>query len=169
VLPQSTSDALNDQLQLEFESAYLYLGMAAHFEAASLSGFAHWMRLQHDEELVHALKFFDFINQRGGRVVLKNIAAPPSDFAAPLDAFEKSLEHERRVTECIHNLYEQAVETRDYPTQTFLQWFIDEQVEEESTLEALVDQLRLAGGNSTALLFLDRELATRQAAAAPQP
>jgi ferritin len=164
MLPQATNDALNDQLQLEFASAYLYLGMAAHFAAASLPGFAHWMRLQHDEEQVHALKFFDYITQRGGRVSLKPIEAPAADFGSPLEVFEKSLEHERLVTERIHQLYGRAQEARDYPTQTFLQWFVTEQVEEESTVQEIVDRLRLAGGNSTALLFLDRELASRAAA-----
>ena len=167
MLPQATNEALNDQLQLQFAYAYLYLGMAAHFEAVSLTGFAHWMRLQHDEEQLHAHKFFDFINQRGGRVVLKPIEAPPVEYASPLDAFEKALEHERRVTERIHALFGRAVEARDYPTQTFLQWFVNEQVEEESTVQEIVDRLRLAGGTSTALLFLDRELASRTVAAAP--
>ena len=161
MLRQETNEALNDQLQLEFASAYLYLGMAAHFAGASLPGFAHWMRLQHDEELAHALKFFDFITQRGGRVVLQPIEAPPPDYGSPLEVFERALEHERQVTERIHKLLAGAVEARDYPTQTFLQWFVTEQVEEESTAQATVDRLRLAGGNSTALLFLDRELASR--------
>jgi ferritin len=169
MLPQATNDALNDQLQLEFASAYLYLGMAAHFAAGSLPGFAHWMRLQHDEEQLHALKFFDFITQRGGRVALKPIEAPPAEYGSPLEVFERSLEHERLVTERIHALYARAVDARDYPTQTFLQWFVSEQVEEESTVQEIVDRLRLAGGNSTALLFLDRELASRSPASAPAP
>ncbi len=165
MLPQATNEALNDQLQLEFASAYQYLGMAAHFAAASLPGFSHWMRMQHDEEQAHALKFFEFITQRGGRVALQGIEAPPAEYGSPLEVFERSLEHERLVTERIHALYGRAVEARDYPTQTFLQWFVNEQVEEESTVQEIVDRLRLAGGNSTALLFLDRELASRSAAA----
>ncbi|HEU5314531.1 MAG TPA: ferritin [Chloroflexota bacterium] len=167
MLPRETNEALNDQLQLEFASAYLYLGMAAHFAAASLPGFAHWMRLQHEEEELHALKFFDYITQRGGRVALRAIEAPPSEpgeYGSPLEVFERSLEHERLVTERIHGLYARAQEARDYPTLTFLQWFVTEQVEEESTVQEIVDRLRLAGGNSTALLFLDRELAGRAAA-----
>ena len=167
MLPQETNAALNDQLQLELASAYLYLGMAAHFAAASLPGFAHWMRLQYDEEQLHALKFFDFITRRGGRVALQPIEAPPAEYGAPLEVFERALEHERVVTGRIHALYARSVDARDYPTQTFLQWFVTEQVEEESTVQEIVDRLRLAGGNSTALLFLDRELASRALAAEP--
>ena len=169
MLPQATNDALNDQLQLEFASAYLYLGMAAQFAAASLPGFAHWMRLQHDEEQMHALKFFDFITQRHGRVALQPIQAPPGEYGSPLQMFERALEHERQVTQRIHALYAQAVEARDYATQTFLQWFVNEQVEEESTVQEIVDRLRLAGDSSTALLFMDRELAGRTATPAPAP
>jgi len=166
MLRPEMNEALSDQLQLEFASAYLYLGMAAHFSGASLSGFAHWMRLQYEEEQTHALKFFDFITQRGGRVALKPVQAPPAEYASPLEVFEQALEHERLVTEQIHALYARAVDARDYPTQTFLQWFVTEQVEEESTVQEIVDRLRLAGGNSTALLFLDRELSSRPMAPA---
>ena len=169
MLRQETNDSLNDQLQLEFASAYLYLGMAAHFAAASLPGFAHWMRLQYEEEELHALKFFDYITQRGGRVALQSIQAPEAEYGSPLEVFERSLEHERLVTERIHALYARAQDARDYPTQTFLQWFVTEQVEEESTVQEIVDRLRLAGGNSTALLFLDRELASRSAAPSGAP
>ena len=172
MLKQETNEALNDQLQLEFASAYLYLGMAAHFAEASLRGFAHWMRLQYEEEEQHALKFFDYITQRGGRVALQSIEAPSvsgPEYGSPLEVFERALAHERHVTERIHALYARAQEARDYPTLTFLQWFVTEQVEEESTVQEIVDRLRLAGGNSTALLFLDRELASRTvASAAPE-
>ena len=166
MLKPETNEALNDQLQLEFASAYLYLGMASHFAGASLRGFAHWMRLQYEEEEQHALKFFDYITQRGGRVALQGIEAPAAEYGSPLEVFERALEHERHVTEAIHALYARAQESRDYPTLTFLQWFVTEQVEEESTVQEIVDRLRLAGGNSTALLFLDRELASRSGTAA---
>lgn len=164
MLKQEINEALNDQLQLEFASAYLYLGMAAHFAGISLPGFAHWMRLQYEEEQAHALKFYDQITLRGGRVALKPVQAPPAEYASPLEVFEQALEHERLVTEQIHALYARASSAGDYPTQAFLQWFVTEQVEEESTVQEIVDRLRLAGGNSTALLFLDRELAARSAA-----
>ena len=167
MLSQTTTDALNTQLKHELASSYLYLAMAAHFQESSLAGFAHWMRLQSQEEYVHAMKFFDFIHQRGGHVDLGSIPAPAAEFTSPLDVFEKALAHERGVTERIHQLFEAAQRDRDYPTQAFLQWFITEQVEEESTAQEIVDQLRLAGGNSTALLFLDRQLADRAAAPAP--
>lgn len=166
MLRQETNEALNEQLRLELASAYLYLGMAAHFAGGSLPGFAHWMRVQHGEEQLHAMKFFDFIVQRNGRVALQAIEAPPSEYGTPLEVFEQTLEHERQVTERIHALYARAQELRDYPTQTFLQWFVAEQVEEESTVREIVDRLRLAGGDSTALLFLDRELASRTATTA---
>src|SRR5919199_3778156 len=113
MLREETNEALNDQLQLEFASAYLYLGMAAHFAAASLPGFAHWMRLQHDEEQLHALKFFDFITQRNGRVALQPIEAPPAEYGSPLEVFERALAHERQGTERIHALYARALEARD--------------------------------------------------------
>ncbi len=164
MLPQAINEALNDQLQYELASAYIYLAMAAYFEAATLPGFAHWMRVQSQEEQQHALKFFAFIHQRGGRVTLQGIEQPPSDFTSPLDAFEKALEHERSVTARIHTLFELAQRERDYPTQTFLQWFIAEQAEEEDTARGIVDQLRLADNSGAALLFLDRQLASRQLA-----
>ena len=165
MLPQATNDALNDQLQYELASAYLYLALAGYFQSATLPGFAHWMRVQSQEEQQHALKFFDFIHQRGGRVTLQAIDEPPSEYSSPLDAFEKALDHERSVTTRIHGLFELAQRERDYPTQTFLQWFIAEQAEEEDTARGIVDQLRLAGSSGAALLFIDRQLAARQLSA----
>jgi ferritin len=161
-------EAFNEQLQNELESSYLYLAMAAHFNGTALPGFARWMRLQSQEEYAHAMKFFDFIHQRDGRVQLRAIEQPAAVFASPLDVFERALEHERSVTERIHHLFGLAQQERDYASQTFLQWFVDEQVEEEDTARGIVDHLRLAGGNATALLFLDRELASR-AALPPDP
>ena len=155
MLKPETNEALNDQLQLEFASAYLYLGMASHFAGASLRGFAHWMRLQYEEEEQHALKFFDYITQRGGRVALQGIEAPAAEYGSPLEVFERALEHERHVTEAIHALYARAQELRDYPTLTFLQWFVTEQVDDLLDGALLLD-----------LLFLDRELASRSGTAA---
>jgi len=159
-------DAINEQLKQEFYSAYLYLSMSAYCESINLPGFAHWMRLQHQEELAHAMKFFDFVNDREGSVELQAIDQPPSEFQSPLDIFQQALEHERKISGLIHRLYELAVKEKDYPTQTLLQWFIAEQVEEEKNASQIVEQLKMTGGNSTALLLLDRELAARAAAPA---
>jgi ferritin len=135
--------------------------MAAHFEALNLDGFTNWMKLQAQEELQHAMRFFDHVNRRGGRVVLKAIGEPPMDFGAPVEVFEKALAHEQHITGCIHRLYEIAREEKDYPALTELQWFIDEQVEEEENTGRVVDLLKMAGDSQSALLMLDRELGQR--------
>jgi ferritin len=162
MLNKIVQDAINDQIKHEFFSAYLYLSMAAYCEAANLPGAAHWMRMQSQEEWGHALKFFDFVNDRGGRVVLQPIAQPPVEFQSLLDVFQQALEHERTVSALINKLYEVALKEGDYPTQTFLPWFITEQVEEEKNADQIVEQLRLAGGQGAALLMLDNQLAVRQ-------
>ena len=151
----------NDQINEELFSAYIYLAMAAHFEAMNLEGFASWMRHQADEEVQHAMRFFTHINRRGGRVVLKAIGEPPLDFGSPLETFEKALAHEQHITGTINALYEVAKEEKDYPAQMELQWFIDEQVEEEENTGRVVELLKMAGDNKGALLILDRELGTR--------
>ena len=161
MLDPTLEQALNDQLNREQYSSYLYLSMAAHFEAVGFPGFAGWMRAQADEEHLHGMKFFDFIIDRGGRVHLQAIAEPPADFGTPLAAFEASLAHERFITESIGALYESA----DRSTQAFLDWFLTEQVEEEKTVSAIVDSLRLAADSGPALLLLDRELGARQGGA----
>jgi ferritin len=153
--------AFNEQINEELFSSYIYLAMAAHFEAANLEGFASWMKLQAQEEVEHAMRLFTHINRRGGRVVLKAIGEPPEDFGTPLEAFQKALAHEQHITERIHQLYALAQEDKDYPAQTELQWFVDEQVEEEENTGRVVDLLKLAGDNKGALLMLDRELARR--------
>jgi ferritin len=157
--------AFNDQINEELFSSYVYLAMAAHLEAMNLEGFAKWMRLQAQEELVHAMRLFDHINRRGGRVNLKEIGAPPTDFGTPLEVFEKALAHEQHITACINDLYKIALEENDYPAQMELQWFIDEQVEEEENAGRAVEQLKKAGDHRGALLMLDRELGQRTAEA----
>ena len=149
--------ALNDQLNREFASEYLYLAIAAHFEHANFPGFAAWMRAQAAEEHQHAMRFFDFIDDRGGRIRLQAIAEPPLEFGGPLAAFEEALEHERFISRSIEELYERA----DRPTQAFLDWFLTEQVEEEKTVGQIVESLRLAADSGPALLLLDRELGGR--------
>ena len=163
MLSKVMQDGINEQIKNELYSAYLYLSMSAHFEAANLPGFAHWMRLQSQEEVEHAMKFFDFVNERSGRVVLQAIDQPPVEFGSSLDIFEQALEHERKVTAMINRLYKLALEGSDYPTQVMLQWFIEEQVEEEASAGQIVETLKMIGEKTQALLMLDRELGRRGA------
>jgi ferritin len=164
MLSKTLQSAINDQIKHEFYSAYLYLAMSAYCETINLPGFAGWMRAQHQEELAHAMKFFDFVNDREGSVELQAIEQPPSEFQSPLDIFQRALEHERKISSLIHQLYELAVKEKDYPTQTMLQWFITEQVEEEKSASQVVEQLKIIGNDGGALLLLDRELGGRGAA-----
>ena len=157
MLDPTLEQSLNDQLNREQYSSYLYLAIAAHFDAAGFPGFAGWMRIQADEEHLHAMRFFDFIGDRGGRVHLQAIAEPPVAFGTPLEAFEAALAHERYITESIESLYAGS----DRTTQAFLDWFLSEQVEEEKTVSDIVDALRLAADSGPALLLLDRELGAR--------
>jgi ferritin len=157
-------DAINQQIKHEFYSSYLYLAMSAYFESNSLPGFARWMRMQSEEEHGHAMRLFDFITDRDGSVELQALDQPPSEFAAPLDVFQQALEHERKISSLIHQLYALAVKERDYPAQVHLQWFIDEQVEEEKNASQIVEQLKLAGNDGAALLMLDNALGARKEA-----
>ena len=163
MIDDSLEAALNEQMNLEFASAHIYLAMAAHLDHLNLAGGASWMRLQAQEETGHAMRFFDHIQDRGGRVRIGAVDAPPQDFGSPLATFERALEHERKVTASINALAEQA----DRASQVFLDWFIAEQVEEERTVEQIVGSLRLAGESGAALLMLDRELGARTNGAAP--
>ncbi len=162
MLSKKLQDAINDQIKHELYAAYLYLSMSAHFEAVNQPGFARWMRLQSQEEASHAMKLFDFIHDRGGRVVLQAIAQPPGEFKSPLEVFQQALEHEQKVTGMIHRLYELAGKENDYATQVMLQWFITEQVEEEKTAGDVVEQLRSIGEQPAALFMLDRQLGARE-------
>jgi ferritin len=161
MLSKAMQDAINEQIKNELYSAYLYLSMAAYSEANNLSGFAHWMRAQSQEEVEHAMKFFEFVNERGGRVVLHAIDQPPVDFESPVKIFEETLNHERKVTAMINSLYELALEEKDYAAQVMLHWFIDEQVEEEANASYILDTLKAIGVKGQALVMLDRELARR--------
>ena len=163
MLSQGVQDAINLQIKHEFESAYIYLSMSAHFEASNLPGMAAWMRAQAQEEVTHGMKLFDFINDRGGRVMLQGIDAPATDFKSPLDAFEHALAHEQKVTALINALYETAAKANDFAAQVALQWFITEQVEEEKSADLIVEQLKMIGNDRPALLMLDRELGSRKA------
>ncbi|MGC9348319.1 MAG: ferritin [Anaerolineae bacterium] len=161
MLGQKMQDAMNEQIKNELYSAYLYLSMAAYFETENLTGFAHWMREQAEEEQEHALKFFDFINERGGRVTLHAIDQPPADFGSPLNVFEETLSHEQKVTSLIHDLYALALEENDYASQVFLQWYVAEQVEEEANVTEILERLKMLGDRGQGLLMLDRALGER--------
>jgi ferritin len=162
MLNQEIQTAINEQINKELYSAYLYLSMAAYFDANNLPGFAHWMRAQYREETEHALKFYHYVNERGGRVTLKAIEEPQADFGSPLKAFEKTLEHEQFVTSLINKLYELALGEKDYATQSLLKWYIDEQVEEEANASYIVETLRFVGEKGNGLILLDRQLAQRE-------
>ena len=162
MLSKTMQDAINEQIRDELYSAYLYLSMAAYFETLSLPGFATWMRAQSQEEVAHAMKFFDFVNERGGRVELHAINQPPVEFESPLAVFEATYEHEQTVTGLIHNLYALALEEKDYAAQVMLHWFIEEQVEEEDSVSQILDTLERIGYKDQALVMLDRELGQRQ-------
>ena len=162
MMGERLQEAINEQINKELYSAYLYLSMSAYCEAESLPGFAGWMRAQAQEEQEHAMRFFDYVNTRGGRVVLKAIEVPPPVWKSPLEMFEQVLDHERKVTGLINLLYQLALSENDYATQIELQWFITEQVEEEQSASAVVEQLKRIGDQPMGLLMLDRELGQRQ-------
>lgn len=154
--------AFNDQVTLEMESAHQYLALSAWLESEGLPGMAHWMRLQSGEENEHAMKFYQFLLDRGAKVVLGPLPKPVSDFDSVIDVFRASLAAEERVTAAIHNLYSMATDARDFASYPLLDWFVDEQVEEEATVQQIIDDLERTEGNGHALLMLDRELGARQ-------
>lgn len=161
MLNQRIQDAINEQINAELYSAYLYLSMAQHFEAEGLSGFANWFKVQFQEEQDHATIFMNYVNQRGGRVLLKAIDAVPTTWASPTEAFNATLEHEQKVTALINAIYTIAMEEQDYATRDRLNWFVTEQVEEENNCRELIDKLRLIGDNGMGLYMLNTELAAR--------
>ncbi len=154
-------DAINAQINAEYWSAYLYLSMAMHFEAEGQSGVANWFRIQFKEEQAHAEIFINYLNSRGGRVMLQAIDAVPTEWASALDAFEATLAHEEKVTALINGIYAIADAEHDYATKGRLDWFVAEQVEEEETARGMIDRLKLIGDNGLALYTLNKELATR--------
>jgi ferritin len=163
MINKTVQDAINEQIKNELYSAYLYLSMAAYFESLNLSGFTKWMKVQASEEQGHAMKFFEYVFERGGRVQLKAIDQPPFEWKTPLEVFEQTLEHEQKVTGMIHSLYALALKENDYASQVMLQWFITEQVEEEKNAAAIVEQLKLINARETAILMLDHDLGKRSA------
>jgi ferritin len=155
-------DAINKQIQVEFVAAYLYLAMSAYCKAKNFPGFAHWLEVQYEEETGHAMKLFRHLLERGGKVTLQAIEAPPADFGSPIDIFAEALAHEQHVTALINCLYETALEEKDYASQIFLQWFVSEQVEEEANVSAILEKLKMLPDKSGALLYIDKELGKRE-------
>ena len=160
-MPDELASAVNDQITMEMESSVAYLQMSAHFEAENLTGMASWMRMQAEEEKDHAHRFMDFVLDRGNSVRLGAIEAPESSFESVEHVFKTALEQEQTVTKAIHDIYRLASDKGDLASFPFLQEFIEEQNEEEATVETILERVRLAGGESSAILLLDRELGSR--------
>jgi ferritin len=161
-LGKKLEQAINDQIQAEIYSAYLYLAMSAYCEDISMPGYAHWLRVQSEEEIEHAMKFFHYVNERGGRVILQPIQQPEAEFDSPLDVAKQIYEHEQKVTSLINDLYALATEEKDYAAQVFLQWSIDEQVEEEDSATRLVEMFEMIQDSPNGLFMLDQKLGARQ-------
>ena len=161
MISKEMQDALNEQVNVEFYSAYLYLSMSAYCNKIGLPGFSNWMRHQYEEETMHVTKMYDYILDQGGEVQLKTIETPPQEYGTPLEVFEQTLEHEQHVTGCIHKLMDLAVKGRDYASQTFLQRYVTEQVEEESNVNDIIAPLRMVGEDKGGLMMIDQQLALR--------
>ena len=161
MLSKKMESALNDQTGAEISSAYLYLAMSAYFQSINLPGFANWMRVQAREEMVHAMKFYDYIYGRGGRVFLKGIEAPQKEWESPLDVFGSTLAHEQKVTSLINGLVDIAIEERDHATNIFLQWFVSEQVEEEENVNEVLQKIKRMGDAPGGMFMLDNEMGQR--------
>ncbi|HNU78094.1 MAG: ferritin [Prolixibacteraceae bacterium] len=161
MLKEKVLKAINQQINNEYYSAFLYLSMSAWFQGKGLPGFANWMYIQYQEELTHGNKFFKYVHDRGSQVVLKSIAQMDTDFENVISVFEKTLEHEQFVTASINKLMDTAISESDHATQSFLKWFIDEQVEEEASVNEILDTLRLINGQGNGIVMLDRELRQR--------
>ncbi len=159
---QELEEALNEQINEEIGSYYIYLSMQAYFVSESLDGFATWMEMQSREEVEHAMRIFRFLNDRGGRVKLQPIEAPKSDWDSPLEAFKDAYEHEQHISKKINELVDLAEEKDDKATLRMLDWFVEEQVEEEASTEAIVDKLEMVDGSASGLLALDKAMESRQ-------
>jgi ferritin len=161
MINKTLQNAINSQIQAEMFSSYLYLAMSNYCESKNFKGTAQWFLTQSKEEWEHAMKFYKFLLDRGGSVTLKTIEAPQQDFKSILDAFETTLEHEKKVTSLINKLYELSLKEKDYPTQILLQWFITEQVEEEANAVSIIEKLKAIGEKGGSIFWLDKELGKR--------
>lgn len=161
MISETLQKAINEQIKYELYSAYMYLAMSADCSDRNLNGFASWLRMQSREEVEHAMRFYDFLIERGGRVELHEIERPPFEYGSPLEIMERSLEHERFVTSRINELYDLAHQEQDRPAQVMLQWFVTEQVEEEASIDDIVQRMKIFGAEGAALFMLDRDLGAR--------
>lgn len=161
MLKKTVESAINQQINAEFHSAYLYLSMSSYCQSIGMAGCANWLKVQYQEELAHATHFFDYVLERGGRVILTPIAAVDTEFKSVMHVFEETLQHELKVTGLINNLMDTAIRESDHAAKSFLQWFVDEQVEEEANVEQILNNLRLINGEGQGLLMMDREMQAR--------
>ena len=161
MISKRLQNAINKQINKELYSEYLYLSMAAYLESIGLEGFANFFKVQVQEERFHAMKFFDYVNERGGRVILEAIDRPQIEFKSPVEIFEIAYKHEQYVTKLINALMEVAIKENDHAAKSFLNWYIDEQVEEEASMDKILNQLKMIGGKGQGMLMLDKDLATR--------
>lgn len=161
MISKKLQDAINEQINKELYSEYLYLNMAAYFSSEGLSGFENFFLVQAEEERFHAMKFYHFINERGGRVYFQKIDQPEKEFDSPIAVFEKAYEHEKYVTSLINNLMDIAMKENDHATKSFLNWYIDEQVEEEDSMDSILNKLKMIKGKGNGMLMMDKELGSR--------
>lgn len=167
MISETLNEALQDQLNFELESAYLYFAMGAYMDSLSLTGFSHWMKMQAQEEVQHAVKIYNYLNDRGARVKMLPLPAPKNDYTNVLEVFEAALGHEKKLSSKLNVLADAALKERDNTTYSFLEWFLTEQVEEVSMITTICDKLRLIGDNGHGLLMLNNELGGRQPEAQP--
>ncbi len=166
MISKKMEKAINEQINKELYSAYLYLAMAAQAQSMGLKGFANWFEIQYGEEVSHAMKFYEYVNEQGGRVLLDAIAKPPAEFRSVLAMFELTAKHEATVTASINALVDLAIKENDHATRSMLTWFVDEQVEEESNAQDLVNRLKMIKDSGSGILYLDGKLAKRKAGGA---
>lgn len=163
MISDKLQNAINEQIVKEYFSANLYLNMASYFSQLGLNGFEHWMRIQYEEEIIHMMKFFNYIIDRGGKAEIDALEKPATEWKSPLAVFEAAYAHEQFITGSINDLMSIAIETKDYAATSFLQWYVDEQVEEEDNTSRISAQLKLIDNDKSALFFLDKELSVRPA------
>jgi len=161
MISSKMENAFNDQVAAEFYSAHLYLSMASYLESIDLPGFANWMRVQYQEEVSHGMKIFEYVIERDGRAIVKPFDGPPAEWKSALDVFQSAYQHEQKVTALINNLMDIALAEKDHAAQIFLQWFVNEQVEEEASAKAITQQLKMLGESKGGLFQIDRELGRR--------
>lgn len=162
MISQKILKILNNQINEELYSSYLYLSMSNYFSSVNLDGFAKWMRVQSQEEYAHAMKIYDYVLQRDGKVALTKIEAPKAQWKTPLQIFQETLKHEQYISACVNNIVNLAIQEKDHATSQFFQWFVSEQVEEEANAANIVDKMKMVGDNKNGIFMLDRELGQRQ-------